>query len=76
MRLSERRTMLASVMPSVSIIGEANSPYYCLLYVVKRLQIVVALCRCKSAFYTIVYRIATKKYRKSIALRQKIIATK
>ena len=34
MRLSERRTMLASVMPSVSIIGEANNPYYCLLYVV------------------------------------------
>ena len=26
--------MLASVMPSVSIIGEANNPYYCLLYVV------------------------------------------
>ncbi len=26
MRVSERRTMLASVMPSVSIIGEANSP--------------------------------------------------
>ena len=36
----------------------------------------VALFRCKSAFYIFVYRIATKNYRKSIALRQKIIATK
>lgn len=53
--------MLASVLPSVSIIGEANSAYYCLLYVVKRLQIVVVLFRCKSAFYIFVYRIATKK---------------
>lgn len=35
MRLSERRTMLASVLPSVSIIGKANNPYYCLLYLEK-----------------------------------------
>ena len=76
MRLSERRTDASIVLPSLSIIGEANSPYYCLLYVVKRLQIVAALFRCKSAFYIFVYRIATKNYRKSIALLQKIIATK
>lgn len=27
--------MIASVLPSVSIIGEANNPYYCLLYLEK-----------------------------------------
>lgn len=27
--------MLASVLPSVIIVGEANNPYYCLLYLEK-----------------------------------------
>ena len=34
MRLSERRTDASIVLPSLSIIGEANKPYYYLLYLV------------------------------------------